>query len=273
MNELMNNQQTAPATIESQALQGRVAQEVQAAVFMAKQFPRDESRAMARINTACRRKRLAEVASYEYPRGGTKVTGPSIRLAEAVAQCWGNIQTGVVELERRAGESTAMAYAWDLETNYRQEKRFTVKHIRETRSGSTALTDSRDIYELIANQGARRQRACILGVIPGDVIEDAMKQCSETLKRDEKPLKDRLEDMAEVFKTEFGVTKEQLEANVGMNFDAFTDQAFLKLRGIYASLHDGMAKVEDYFPNTEDAPAEKKTSKTKKVSFEDIAEG
>lgn len=54
---------------------------------------------------------------YQYLRGGTKVTGPSIRLAEVLAQNWGNLSFGVKELEQRDGESIAMAYTWDLETN------------------------------------------------------------------------------------------------------------------------------------------------------------
>ena len=62
---------------------------------------------------------------YEFPRGNEKITGPSIRLAEAIAQNWGNIDFGFMELEQRNGASQVMAYAWDLETNSRQTKLFT----------------------------------------------------------------------------------------------------------------------------------------------------
>ncbi|WP_331490569.1 hypothetical protein, partial [Metaclostridioides mangenotii] len=64
----------------------RQAQEVQAAMIIAKKFPRDEVEAFNRILKSCQRKSLAEQSMYEYPRGGQKVTGPSIRLAEALAQ-------------------------------------------------------------------------------------------------------------------------------------------------------------------------------------------
>jgi len=215
---------------------------------------------------------LAKVAVYEYPRGGTKVTGPSIRLAEAVAQAWGNIDTGIIELERKDGESVAMAYAWDLETNYRQTKTFTVPHLRVTKHGSTVLTDPRDIYEMVANQGARRQRACILGVIPGDVIDRAEGECKSTLTRDQKPLSERINSMADTFQSEFGITKDMLEARIGMDIDAFTEQSFMSLARIYTSLHDGMSKVEDWFDTAIDAeevkeaPKEKKSSGKKKAS-------
>jgi len=63
---------------------------------------------------------------YQYPRGGQRVTGPSIRLAEAIAQNFGNLSYGIQELEQRNGESVAKAFCWDLETNVRQEKVFTL---------------------------------------------------------------------------------------------------------------------------------------------------
>ena len=89
----------------------RQAQEVQAAMVIAKKFPRDEVQSFNRIMQACKRKTLAEQAMYEYPRGGTKVTGPSIRLAEAMAQNWGNLDYGIIELQQKSGESQVMAYA------------------------------------------------------------------------------------------------------------------------------------------------------------------
>ena len=64
----------------------RATQEVQAAMIIAKRFPRNETLAFGKIKTACERAGLAKEALYAYPRGGKMVTGPSIRLAEAMAQ-------------------------------------------------------------------------------------------------------------------------------------------------------------------------------------------
>ncbi|MDI6567144.1 hypothetical protein QL295_21740, partial [Bacillus subtilis] len=85
-------QQASSVTTEARV--SRQAQEVQAARVIAKKFPRDVYAAFDRIKKACDRRLLAENAVYEYPRGGTKVSGPSIRLAEALAQNWGNIDYG-----------------------------------------------------------------------------------------------------------------------------------------------------------------------------------
>ncbi|MCY9503122.1 hypothetical protein P4H26_22205, partial [Paenibacillus larvae] len=83
----------------------RQTEEVKAAIFMAKQFPRDQQASFNRIIQSCKRKKLAEEAEYEFPKGGSKISGPSIRLAEVVAQAWGNIDYGLIELEQRHGES------------------------------------------------------------------------------------------------------------------------------------------------------------------------
>lgn len=225
----------------------RAAQEVQAAMVIARRWPRNETEAIRRIKTSCQRPKLAEASQYEFPRGGTKITGPSIRLAEVLAQNWGNIDSGVIELERRDGESTAMSYAWDLETNTRDVKIFTVRHIRDKKGGGERLKDERDIYELIANMGARRKRACILAVIPVDVQETAIEECDKTLVSGQKgPIIDRIRAMLEAFR-EFGVTTEMIEAKFQHRHDSLSELELVRLRKIYASIRDGVAAPHDHF--------------------------
>lgn len=249
----------------------REAQEVQAAVFMAKRFPRDEGQSFARIAQSCARVGLASKAIYTYPRGGKNVNGPSIRLAEALAQSWGNIQSGVVELEQRPGESTVMAYCWDIETNTRDCRVFTVPHIRQTKNGAVPLTDPRDIYEMVANQGARRKRACILAVIPKDVIDYAVDQCAKTLSTGKTPLIERLRALTDIFREKLSVPLESIEKYMGYKLESFTELDGVTLQGIYNSIRDGQSKREDYFdlPKVQELPgesAEDAAPKTKKGS-------
>lgn len=252
----------------------REAQEVQAAVFMAKKFPRDEEASLRRILRGCQRVGLAQKALYSYPRGGQQVTGPSIRLAEAIAQAWGNMQSGVVELDQRDGESTCMAYCWDVETNTRECKIFTVKHAIETKKGTKVLTDPRDIYELVANQGARRKRACILNMIPGDIVDAAVAECCKTMSgRMAPPLIDRLRELVNFMDTYFQVPLSSIEAYFEYPLKNFSEEDFQRLIGIYNALRDGSAKREDFFqmpalkstPDA-DAPAEPATEGQKKTT-------
>src|SRR5690625_2707230 len=241
-------QQEQSGGVLAQASASREMEEVKGQIFMAKQFPRNVFESERRILDACKRPALAQTAVYRYPRGGQSVEGPSIRLAEVLAQNWGNLAFGIKELEQRPGESVAMAYAWDLETNVREEKVFTVPHSRKARGKIRKLDDPRDIYELVANNGARRLRACILGIIPGDIVEKAVEDCNRTLAgTNESPLKDRLARALSGFKEQYRVTQEQIEERFGYNIDAFTERDLLDLVKIFNSLKDGMSKVDDWF--------------------------
>lgn len=240
----------------AEAGQQREIAEVQAAMVIAKRFPRNQIEAMDKILLACTRPSLAEGALYSYSKGGTEVTGASIRLAEVAAQSWGNIDFGIRELEQRNGESTVEAFAWDLETNTRQRKVFQVPHVRHTKQGAKKLTDPRDIYELVANQGARRLRACILGVIPGDIIEGAVKQCEDTLHASADTSPDGLKKLAAAFE-KFSVTREQIEVRIQRRLETILPAQVVQLKKVYASLRDGMSAPGDWFEN---ASAEKATA-------------
>lgn len=256
MNELMTqNNQIAPAM--TMALQTREAQQVQVAMLTAKRWPRDELKAIDRIKNACSRPALAAVSQYQFARGGTNIDGPSIRLAEAMAQNWGNIESGWRELDRHKDEtgcgiSTIEAYAWDMESNYRVPRTFSVRHWRDTKQGGYAIKDERDIYELCANQAARRVRSCILAVIPGDVVEVAQEQCNETLSATADTSPAAQKKIIAAF-AEQGVTKPQIEDKIQRRLDAITPAQVVTLRKILASIKDGMSVANDWFDETKKA--------------------
>ena len=251
------NREHAPRRVGAELAASREAQEVQVAMVAAKKFPRDEVAAYNRILQDCQRASLAEKAMYEFPRGGQVVTGPSIHLAKTLARGWGNIDSGFKVLEQTAKESTVMAYCCDLETNYRETKVFTVPHFRETKKGSYALTDPRDIYEMVANQAARRERSCILSVIPGDVVDAAVGQCNVTLAGKSKmPLVDMVRALVKNFQEQYGVTVEMLEKYIGCKKEAFSQQSVVRLKNVYNTLRDGSASVEQYFDMSQAAPAD-----------------
>jgi uncharacterized protein (UPF0262 family) len=268
----INNPFGAPATAEpaEAAVFGsavarsdaeRAIKEVEASMAIAKRFPRDPVAAMDRILLTCTRPTLAEAALYAYPRGSEMVTGPSIRLAEAIAQNWGNIQFGIRELSQANGTSTVEAFAWDVETNVRQTKVFQVAHIRHTRRGQYRLEDPRDIYEMVANQGARRLRSCILGVTPGDVVDAAVRQCEITIQNSADASPEQIEKLVAAF-TELGITHDMLVKRLGHHLDAVIAAEVLQLRKIYQSIKDGFAGVGDFFDVEQQAqPSETGASK------------
>lgn len=255
-NEFQTPKPTRESTT-SDMMVSRQAQEVQAAIIIAKKFPRDQALAFDKIMQACKRVGLAKEAEYTYPRGGEKINGATIRLAEAVAQNWGNIDYGIIELSNNGTSSEMMAYAWDLETNTRVSKVFSVAHKRDTKQGAKVLTDGRDIYEATANFGARRVRACIIGIIPGDVMDSAVEECRKTLTGAHKdPLSDRFRKIVTIFETDFLVSKTMIEKYLGYDLKSVNENDYIRMQGVYRSLRDAMSKPTDFFEMRESTVAD-----------------
>ncbi|MEU2180267.1 hypothetical protein [Streptomyces thermolilacinus] len=93
--------------------QSRAVAEVQAAVFVARQFPRNEAAALNKVRLAFAQEDLARRSFFRFRRGGSNVTGETIQFAKELARCWGNVHHGVAELRRDdvAGESEMQAWA------------------------------------------------------------------------------------------------------------------------------------------------------------------
>lgn len=252
-NQLMNRPQSRMGEYqESKALS-----EIKGKMFLAREFPRDPEWSLANALKECERPELAAAAQYEFPKGDSVVKGPSIRLVEVLARHWGNIDSGVNEIEANDGSTMIKAYAWDLETNVSDEKTFSVKHERTTRKGSYKLTDERDIYEMVANKGARRKRACLLAVMPGWYVDAAVAACEKTLKESLTNGKSMEEVRAAIVAafSEFGITPEQITEKLGREVDKLTQNDVVKLRHLYSAIKDGFVKAADAFglPSPESA--------------------
>jgi hypothetical protein len=252
------------ANAMAQTDQSRSIAEVQAALMIARMNPRDQRQAMDRILNACTRQNLARNAIYQYARGGTNISGASIRLAEAIAQQWGNIQFGIREIEQVNGGSTVQAFAWDVETNTRREVTFHVPHERRSGGTNKKLTDPRDIYELVANQGARRLRACILAIIPSDVTDSAVEQCEQTLIASADVSPDGVKRLVEAF-ADIGVSKEQIEVRIQRRLDAIQPAQVVNLRKIYTSIRDGMSSADEWFEPSKRTAIEADKPKSRNV--------
>lgn len=239
------NMEIGPGEIE---IKSRQIAEMQSKIFLAKQFPRNIEETRNRILQACQNPRLADVATFSYPRAGETIKGGSIRLAEMIAQNFGNFMCGVSELQQKDGESTVKAFAWDVETNFSDEKIFTIKHERKSGKFTKKLTDSRDIYEIVANQAARRKRACIFAVIPKYIVDEAVEACEKTQAQriGQRSIEDVRKDVfAAFYKLSDMVTQEKLAAVVGRDFDAMDYPDVLRLKRLYTAIREGFVKIDD----------------------------
>lgn len=251
-NSLSKKQQQAPAEVFNapeqlpQANIGAVgllavekeAKQMEIAMVTAKRFPRDITAVESKIAYNCSRERLAMAAEYSFPRGGETISGASVRLLEVIAQCYGNVEFGVSEIQRYDGYSEGEAFAWDFENNIRVARKFTVPHFRDTKQGKKRVTDDRDIREVVFNYGSRNMRACLERVIPRDLVDYALERCRETLNAGGKGLADRIQNCKEAFK-EFEIDAILLERIIGEKCANWNNGHLRMAIKYYTALKDG----------------------------------
>ena len=231
----------------------RAIAEAQGKLVIAKRFPRDEVQSYAKAMEACQRPTMAAKAFYSFPRGGQTVEGPTIRFAEELARCWGNIDYGIKELSQDDGKSEMQAYAWDLETNAQSVQNFTNPHQREQGKKMVTLTSQRDIYENNANMATRRLRSRILAILPAWFVEDAIAECKKTLSgQNDTPLIDRVKKMVVQF-AKLGVTQDMIEKRLKRKVDTMTSDDFVEYVGIYNAVKGGESKIADWFDAQKEA--------------------
>ena len=231
----------------------RAIAEAQGKLVIAKRFPRNEVEAYAKAMEACQRPTMAAKAFYSFPRGGQTVEGPTIRFAEELARCWGNIDYGIKELSQDDGKSEMQAYAWDLETNAQSVQNFTNPHQREVKNKMQTLTSQRDIYENNANMATRRLRSRILAILPSWFVEDAIEECKRTLAgKNDTPLIDRVKKMVVAF-AKLGVSQEQIERRLKRKIDTMTSDDFVEYTGIYNAIKQGESKTAEWFESEKTA--------------------
>ncbi|AHY26960.1 hypothetical protein SEA_NAIRB_44 [Mycobacterium phage Nairb] len=232
--------------------QSRAIAEVQAAVVVAQNCPRDMARAEHEMRDSCGRLAMASRAFYQVTNRGT---GPSVHLMRELARIWGNVQYGVTELARNddKGESEVQAWAWDVQTNTRSTRTFIVPHQKMVKVNGQRtrrdLDDLQDVYLNNQNIGARAVRECISTVLPTWFTETAQDICRDTLENGEGvPLGQRIENMVNAFAA-IDITAAQLEVKVGKKVGQFTAADVAQLGIAYTSItREGFDKAELFPP-------------------------
>ena len=238
--------------------QERAIAEARGQMQLAKMFPRDLNAVYAELMEACKLPAMANVAFYSVPQGGSKVTGPSIRLAEQIAACVGNFEFGHRELSRveatatSFGRSEIEVYAWDKEKNNRSIRQITVLHVLDTKDGPRRLRDQKDIDNKIANVASKQARGRILALLPKWLVEAGIEECKKTLAgNNDQPLSVRVRAMTQAF-AKFGVTTEHLEKHLGHSLDGVLADELVDLTGVFNALKEGASPSEFFGEHHDD---------------------
>lgn len=247
--------------------------EIQSAIVVARQFPRNEDAAFQRLMRACDRTTFAQDAEYIFPRGGSNVRGPSINVAREAARCWTNIRHGLDVIRDDEDERHIRAWCWDMEANVKVTAEDSFKKLIFRKNGGWIKPDERDLRELTNRRGAILTRNCILQVLPRDLIEDAISRCQDTLKKDAGANPEAARKKVILAFGDIGVTVEMLEKKLGHKIAESSPAEIAELRAIYASIKDGNSTWREYAQEpggNGDTPSPPKN--TGKLSMSDLKE-
>lgn len=239
-------------------------EDIDVQIATAKRYPRsikqflDDARSMA-----CLDEETAGSCFYVLPRAGKKIEGPSIRLAEIVANCWGNLRFG----SRIVGESEdrrfviAEGMAYDMQRNVAAS--VTVRRRITTAQGKRYSEDMIQTTGMAA--GSIALRNALFKVIPMTHVNQLYADCKRLAVGDATSLKDRVHRMVDAF-SKFGITKDlilhRLEKK-GLEDIDLSDMEMLI--GIHTSLKEGIVDPDTAFPDPEAKPKEQPKSLKDKV--------
>lgn len=229
--------------------------EIDMRIVTAKSYPRQISRCLDNVMSLVKiDAETAEDAYYSLPpRAGSNkpIQGPSVRLAEIMANQWKNFEYGATPLEIGDKSVTAQGFAWDLENN--------VKHVVNVTRRITNRNGARYGDDMIQ---VTMQAACsialrnaVLRVIPRAFADQIVKQCMSIAAGNEKSLSENITS-AVAYAKKIGVDKATLFRYLGVSDERdVTIEKLAHLRGIFTAIKDGVLNMKETFYPPEETPS------------------
>lgn len=229
-----------------------VASDVQQQIITAHQFPRNEQNFLQKaISRSTITKEIAESCNYTVPIDGKNITGASVRLAEIIAQTYGNLRfdvdmLDVLPTDRRV---TARALAWDLETNV--GIRITVPRSIMTKAGkrysSSMVTTTSQAALSIAYRNA------IFKIVPKAYIDQIYESTMEVAFPPKNGYLEKFKKAVEYF-SQGGYTKKDILEFLNKKTSEIGREELMILGGLKTRIEDGTLQMDMVF--SPDAPSE-----------------
>ncbi len=226
-----------------------IAQEIDVQVATARRFPRrkDKDIALKIMDRAVLSPEIAKECIYSVPRDNKSIIGPSIRFAEIVRSCYGNIRVASrfvrIDSDDKMRQAVVVeAVAMDVELNdaaLTQVRRSIMTSAKDGRIPRPFSVDM--IATTIQAALSIVERNAILKLVPKALWIDAQAKVLEVVRGTAETLAERRAKMLEAFK-QMEVAPEELFAALGIESEAeigLNDMP--RLTGMWTALRDGEA--------------------------------
>jgi len=190
---------------------------------------------------------------YRFPMGGENIEGPSIAMAQALAQEWGGIvyQVRIVHTESLASGGQRV----HLRASVADVKSLVCAEVDQVVSTAPPTgkfankADQKERWHSMQIQSASSKivRNAILRVLPAWYVErafEAAKTVDGNQALDGKTLPEARKAASDAFSSAFTVTQSELEVYLGQPLDMWAVPQISQLKQLYRSLKSGSQSVE-----------------------------
>lgn len=224
-----------------------------ALMMAARAHPRDVNHALKTALSICTLdETTAKDCVYALPRGGKKISGPSIGLAQTLAACYGNMNVTIdsIQVMREEGVVELRGFIMDTETGLTTSDilRRSIKYGPNHKTKPGELFDDDMIGTTTAAARSILWRNLVLRIIPRPLVTKLYKAALLVSTGDGKSFTDRQQKCVTYWEENFGVDKSKLLHHLGHT--AVSDlniQDFEYLLGLENAIKQRDTTIEDIF--------------------------
>lgn len=233
--------------------------ELDSQIATAKAYPRDVAKAVDyALQLATMDEATAQSCFYCLPRkdkdGNKKeIRGGSIRLAEIMANAWGNIHAATRIIENDGRHITAEGVAHDLEKNVKMAMQNKVSIRFGEKDGKGGYTANADMQTLLSNAAsAKALRNAIFKVVPKALVDRVLEKAMTFAVGDQKTTNAKVTELFDKL-TKMGIEKQAiLEYYEHENLSQFTQDDLKSLIGVGIAIKEGHIKIDEVFKAEKD---------------------
>ena len=266
----------------SPAIAGQVAAAeawLKAACAMAVKFPRDIDKVRQNLLRECERPSFAKSALYAKPIGGGKVTGLSIRFAEAAVAAMGHLHVTTTTLAENDEWRKIEVKVWDAQSMISYADEVTIQKTIERKSvqkGQEVIrtrpnskgelnyiirAEESDLLVAVNAAKSKSIRNSGLRCVPGWLLDECKQTVDETMrKRDAEDPDAAKRELYDAFSV-IGVTVEQIKRYLGHENAVLQPAELGDLRKLYTAIKTGETTMHAVFSEREEATKEKENGK------------
>lgn len=241
--------------------------ELDTQISTAKAYPRDTKRflqeaiAMATIDEDTAASCFYCLVRKNKDGERNDIRGPSIRLGEIVASCWGNLHAASRIIGNDGKKITAEGVAWDLEKNVKMSS-----EVQRSIVTSKGMTYSSDMQIVTGNAACSiALRNVIFKTVPKTFVDRVYNEARKFAVGDQKTLTHKRKAVFERLKA-IGISEEKVLPFFNkQKIDEFSLEDIEQLIGIGTAIKEGLLKIDDAFVIDEESQGLSVTERINKL--------